>query len=214
MLRRVPVVMALIVCCGIAAWGQGRFELQPFVGVKTGGNFPVQCTNTCVSSLNFSKISFDGSLVYGATAGANLSDNFGVEFMWNRQPTVAVGRLISGGNSGQHVGVNIDQYQGNLVFNFFEKEKKLRPFILAGAGGTKLSAGGDQDWRVSYGVGGGVKYFLTPHMGVRFTARYSPTFLYGTQDGNWCKWWGVCYSTSNGHFLQQYDVTAGWIIRF
>ena len=182
-------------------------------GRQNGRQFSSQCTNTCVSSLNFSKISFDGSLVYGATFGVNASDNFGVEVMWNRQPTVAVGRL-STGNSAQHVGVNIDQYQGNLVFSFFEKEKKMRPFILAGVGATKFSAGGDRDWRMSYGVGGGVKYFLTPHMGVRLQARYSPTFLYGTQDGAWCNWWGVCYSTTNGHFLQQYDMTAGWIIRF
>ena len=213
MRNRFALVAVVVVCSVIPGWAQGRFELQPFVGLKTGGNFPVACTNTCVSSLNFSKISFNGNVTYGATAGVNATDHFGVEFMWNRQPTVAVGRL-STGNSNQHVGVNIDQYQGNVTFSFFEKENKLRPFVLAGVGGTKFSAGGDSDWRISYGIGGGVKYFLTPHMGLRLQARYAPTFLYGTQDGAWCKWWGVCYSTTNGHFLQQYDMSAGWIIRF
>jgi opacity protein-like surface antigen len=213
MVKKLPLVALVLVCSVVPGWAQGRFELQPFVGIKTGGNLPVECTNTCVSSLNFSKINLNGSLSYGATAGFNASDNFGLEFMWNRQPTVAVGRL-STGNSAQHVGVNVDQYQGNLVYSFFEKEKKFRPFILAGVGTTKLSAGGDRDWRISYGIGGGVKYFMTPHMGVRLQARYSPTFLYATQDGAWCNWWGVCYSTNTGHYLQQFDMTAGWVIRF
>jgi opacity protein-like surface antigen len=213
MFRKLRFLPFILMCCFSPVWAQGRFELQPFVGLKTGGNFPVQCTNICPSGLNFSKISLDGGLVYGATAGINLKDNFGIEFLWNRQPTVGLGRL-SNGNTPQRIDVNLDQYQGNIVYTFFEKETKFRPFILMGVGGTKLASGGDSDWRVSYGVGGGAKYFFTPHMGVRVTARYAPTYLYGTQDGAWCNWWGVCYSTTNGHFLQQYDMTVGWILRF
>jgi opacity protein-like surface antigen len=106
-----------------------------------------------------SKINVDGSLNYGATVGVNATDNLGVEFMWNRQPTVVVGRL-STGNSQRHVGINVDQYQGNFLYTFFEKEK-LRPFILVGVGSTKFAGRGESDWRISYGVGGGVKYFFT-----------------------------------------------------
>lgn len=212
MYRKLPLLVAALVCLAIPGWGQGRFEFQPFVGLKTGGNVPVAC-NFCPSELNFLKISLNGSVNYGATLGVNATDNFGVEFMWNRQPTVVVGRL-SIGNSGRHVDINVDQYQGNFLYTFFEKENKFRPFILAGVGGTKLKAGGEGDWRISYGVGGGVKYFFNPRMGVRVQARYTPTYLYATADGAWCSWWGYCFITSNGHYLQQFDVTAGWIFRF
>ena len=212
MTKRLLLFAIVLVCSVIPGWAQGRFELQPFVGLKTGGNIPVQC-NFCDSSLNFLKINVDGSLNYGATLGVNATDNIGVEFMWNRQPTVVVGRL-STGNSQRHVGINIDQYQGNFLYTFFEKEKKLRPFILVGVGSTKFAGRGESDLRISYGVGGGVKYFFHPHMGVRLQARYTPSYLYATADGAWCNWWGVCYVTSNGHYLQQFDMTAGWVFRF
>src|SRR5690349_20731803 len=133
MLRKLQLPFFLLMFSIAPMWAQGRFELQPFVGLKTGGSFPVQCTNICPSSLNFSKISFDTSLLYGATAGVNLKDNLGVEFLWNRQPTVGLGRL-SNGNSARRIDVNIDQYQGNVVYTFFENERKFRPFILMGVG--------------------------------------------------------------------------------
>lgn len=73
----------------------------------------------------------------------------------------------------------IDQYQANFLYHFGSEQNPLRPFLLAGVGAAHLQPDGDIDGftKVSYGLGGGIKYFFTRQFGARLQARYTPTYI-------------------------------------
>jgi opacity protein-like surface antigen len=192
----------------LPALAQGRFEVQPFVGYKFGGGVPVSSND-----LNINRINFNSSVNAGVSAGVNVTESIGLEFLWNRQPTQVSGRLADGGTHPQQFDAKLDQFHGNFLFNF-NPDEKLRPFVLFGVGATRASSGDASKANFSFAIGGGLKYFFTDNMGVRLQARYTPTYLFTTSGGTWCNWWGVCWVVPNDHYMSQGDVTVGWIFRF
>jgi opacity protein-like surface antigen len=206
---RLALVVVLMVICAIPTTAQQRFELQPFVGYKFGGGADVSG-----NVLNIKRVNIDSSIAYGATATFNPGEYIGLEFLWNRQPTHASGALFGGGTFPQKIGATLDQYHGDFLFSFAGHGSRLEPFILLGFGATNMHGSGSSTTKFSFGVGGGVKYFVSRHVGFRVQARYAPTYLYSTSGGVWCNWWGYCWVIPNDHFLQQGDVTAGMIFRF
>jgi opacity protein-like surface antigen len=202
--RILPAMLALA-----PAFAQ-HIEVQPFIGYKFGGTINVD-GNAAIPSLR--RINFNSSTNYGLTAGVS-GDLIGVEFMWNRQPTEAVGRLAGGATFPRTIDLNIDQYHGNLLYYLTHQDNKVRPYVLMGVGATRTSGPGASDTRFSYAVGAGVKYFFSKHMGVRVQARYAPTYLNSVASGLWCDWWGACVVVGYHNYVQQGDVTAGWVVRF
>jgi len=195
-----------------SALGQGRFEIQPFVGYKFGGTVPVY--SEVGEDLNIDKVQFKSGVAYGLTVGADLSEMVGLEFLWNRQESQAVGKLKGGGEYAERIDANIDQYHGNFLFHFMDRDESLRPYFLVGIGASRASGADNSITKFSWGLGGGLKYFFTENMGVRLQVRYAPTYLYSTAGGVWCNWWGFCWVMPNDHFLNQGDATAGWTFRF
>jgi opacity protein-like surface antigen len=166
---------------------------------------------------NISQANFKSDISYGVTATYNGTSNFGLEFMWNRQPTTVVGERPNGTTFPTQINANLDQYHGNILFTLTGPEKKLRPFILIGFGATHASGGNtvtNSATKFSFGVGGGVKYFFSEHVGVRTQIRYAPTYVYSTTGAIYCDWWGFCWSVPNDHYLQQGEVTGGLVFRF
>jgi opacity protein-like surface antigen len=193
----------------LPARGQDRFEIQPYVGYKWGGSTDVGPNVDLIT-----KINFNSSVAYGITGTFNATPHLGFEFLWNRQPSTAVGKLPGGLSFPQSTSVNIDQFQGNFVFTFREREARLRPFALVGLGATDISGKNAGVTKFSFALGGGVKYFVSEHVGIRLQIRYAPTYLYSTSAGVWCDWYGFCFSVPNDHYLNQGDVTGGLILRF
>jgi len=203
------LAFALFVTFILPAAAQYRFEIQPFAGYKYGGG-----ANVGGNALGLSRINIDSSIAYGATVTLNPSENFGLEFLWNRQPTNASGTYSGGGTYPTKIGVTLDQFHGDFLLSFAGHGSKVEPFVLVGAGATDMHGAGSSTTKFSFGVGGGVKYFVSRHIGFRAQARYTPTYLYSTNGGVWCNWWGYCWVVPNDHFLQQGDVTGGIIFRF
>ena len=204
------LAVAFLFVTTLPAAAQFRFELQPFAGYKFGGGTDVNYnSNTGINHINV-----DSSVAYGVTATFNPSANFGLEFLWNRQPTKVSGSLAGGGTYGTKVGVTLDQFHGDFLLSFTEHGSKVEPFVLVGLGATDMHGAGSSTTQFSWSVGGGVKYFASRHVGFRAQARYAPTYLYSTNGGVWCNWWGYCWVVPNDHFLHQGDVTGGIIFRF
>jgi hypothetical protein len=206
---KVVLALAVSTACAFSAQAQQRFELQPFVGYKYGGGADV-----AGNVLGIRRVNIDSSIAYGATLTFNPSEYMGFEFLWNRQPTNASGALYNGGTYSQKVGVTLDQFHGDFLFSLAGHGSKVEPFVLFGLGATDMHSSGSSTTKFSFGVGGGVKYFVSRHLGFRIQARYAPTYLYSTSSGIWCDWWGYCWTIPNDHFLHQGDVTTGLILRF
>ena len=206
---RLLFAFAFLAISALPSMAQQRFEFQPFIGYKYGGGVDVSG-----NALGISRINIDSSIAYGATLTFNPAENLGLEFLWNRQPTNATGSYHGGGTYPQKIGVTLDQYHGDFLFSLAGHGSKLEPFVLIGLGATNMHGQGSSTTKFSFGLGGGVKYFVSPHLGFRLQARYTPTYAYTSSGGIWCNWWGYCWSVPNDHFLNQGDVTAGVILRF
>lgn len=208
--RRLAVGMVgVLLLAGPAALAQVRWEIQPFIGYKWGGTVSVDPNN----QLNINKVKFTSGLAYGITAGADFG-SVGAEFLWNHQDSRAYGTLVGGGQYPTRVNANLNQYQGNLIVDFVPPFYSVRPFFLVGLGATNIGALDSSISKFSWAIGGGVKYFFNDRNGVRAQIRYAPTYLYSTAGGFWCNWWGFCYQLTNDHYLNQGDVTVGYIYRF
>ena len=107
---------------------------------------------------------------------------------------------------------------GNLLFHFADREAKLRPFAFVGLGASDLSpdrSGVSGATRFAFSLGGGAKYNLSKHFGLRGQAKWSPTYITSTDGGYWCDpFWGGCWVVGNDHYLHEFDVTGGITFRF
>ena len=64
--------------------------------------------------------------------------------------------------------MTVGQLHGNAVRQFGAADSRLRPFVFAGLGATFLSGDDlESETKLSFGLGGGVKYFPWKRIGVR-----------------------------------------------
>lgn len=156
-----------------SARAQHEWEITPFGGVKYGGNITLpQGSSTAVDYLPI-KTSAD----YGVEADYSIWPNFQAEFQFDHQPTNVDEHLIATGTVAPLTSADIDMYQWGVAYNFHSPDAKLKPFFAVGLGFTH--------WRpsdvlplsntFSYNLGGGVKYFFSPHIGLRVDVRWSPS---------------------------------------
>jgi opacity protein-like surface antigen len=158
-----------------------EFEVTPFGGTRFGGqiqfNPPATYTNGTTSE-TVDYIGIKSSIDYGLYADYSIWPSFQAEFMWNRQPTEFRAHNADTGGLSNIGSANLDMYQFGALWEFRSDEAKLRPFAVFGLGFTHF---GDNNIlqgmsnRFSYSIGGGVKYNLASHVGLRLDVRYSPT---------------------------------------
>ena len=92
---------------------------------------------------------------------------------------------------------------------------RVRPFFGGTAGATRLSPdapGLDSDTNFSVGLAGGVKLFLTKHVGLRLEARVLATQV-DSESAAFCTN-NTCRIFYDGDFLWQYTANAGIVIGF
>src|SRR5262245_56236703 len=171
-----------------------------------------------LSTACFKRIEVGNGLNYGVTAGYLLGERYGVEFQWNRNQADTVAQPSGSGNDIKVFTLTSNQYMGNFLFHFADREKKLRPFIFGGLGANNLSpdrSGVNSVTRFVFSVGGGAKYNLSPHLGLRAQAKWSPTYITTTDGGFWCDpFWGGCWVVGNDHYLHEFDLSGGVTLRF
>jgi outer membrane protein W len=187
------------------------FEVTPFVGGQINGSLDYSTTL-------FHGLDVKNGLSYGVTGGYLFGEYYGLEFSWNRNKADTTSQPISGGSGVKVFTLTTDQFFGQFVFHFTDPEHKLRPFVFLGLGATDLSTdrnGVVGATRFAGALGGGVKYHLTPHIGLRFQAKWSPTYLTTSDGGYWCDpFWGGCWVVGNNHYLHEFDGNVGLTFRF
>jgi opacity protein-like surface antigen len=205
-------LLAVLICFFAVpiSWSQ-RVELTGFAGLQTNGGLDL-------SNSLFRRIDVQNGKNYGLAAGFLVGDRYGVEFMWayNKADTLAQPR-----GTGSDINVftlDSNQYFGNIFYHFAGREKKLRPFLMVGAGATNLSAARQNvgsSTRAAFDLGGGVKYNFSKLFGLRLQAKWSPAYLATTNAGYWCDpFWGGCWTVGENHYLHELDAAAGITLRF
>jgi opacity protein-like surface antigen len=189
-----------------------KWEITPFIGFENSASYPVE--NSDVSSA-VDKIRVNNSLSFGAFIDRSFTENFQFEFMWNRNMTQFAEHDTISGQYINAYNSDIDQFHFGALYMFRSSEKKLRPYAAAGLGFTHFeNSGVNANYNAfSYGVGGGVKYYATKHIGFRGDARFVPTYE-NSAPTEFCDSFGDCYTANQRNFLNRGNFTGGIIVRF
>jgi opacity protein-like surface antigen len=193
---------------GGSFWNRG-VEITPFGGSRFGGVIDAgSSTNPDVDYLTI-RSTWD----YGAMLDVDLFPHAQAEFMWNNQPTV-IGEHVPGVGSTRIGEASLDMFQWSFLYEFLQPGAKLQPYAVAGVGFNSYNTNGiiNLGNEFAYNVGGGVKYFFNPHVGLRLEARYSPSRT--TQGyGEYCEFYG-CYTALVNNYAHQGQANLGIIFRF
>jgi outer membrane protein with beta-barrel domain len=190
-------------------YGDGKWEISPFGGFETGGSVPV------TNSLTIDRLRVDSGTSFGTFLDYGLTENAQAELMWNRNMTSFSERNAVTGIYSKAFNSDIDQFHFGFLYMLRNSERKLRPFIAGGIGFTHNSNSGANSNKTafSYGIGGGMKYYLTRHLGLRGDLRFVPTYGNRTT-GIICDPFGFCSQARLSNYFNRGNFTGGIIFRF
>ena len=214
-LRTIGSALALVLLLSSAAFGQGRFEFTPMVGISTAGSVDLD-----ISDLNRRSFSVGSGFTWGGTLGYFLSRYVQFEVEYARQNSSLSRNFDLDPAIPESIGLGVDQILGNLVFQTSVAGGSVAPFFLVGAGAAiftpdnsdlQLEDGLDSSTRFQWGIGGGVKLYATDRIGFRFQGRYRPTNA-GSQLEIWCGIWS-CGVVDATQYLNAGEFLGGVTIR-
>jgi hypothetical protein len=161
------------------------------------------------------------------TAGAFLGPNWELEFLWHRQFSTL--EISDPAPARKLANQNVDNYHGNLVYNWGEPDAKARPFFFFGLGATHYTPG-DYDSgipsssalariqsvsRFSSTWGGGIKVYPARNIGVKGTFRWTPTYIKSDAAGLWCDpFYPTCWVVGDADYSNQLEFSGGVTFRF
>ena len=155
------VLVACILITATAAFGANRAEQVSISPVIGGYTFD-------------GRQHLDTNLIYGARAGYNITDNFGLEALFdyvNSEPTRAKNK------------VDMYRYGGELLYHFMP-ENTLVPYLAVGLSGLNFDgAVADKKPRAAVDYGLGAKYFLNDTFALRGDVRHI-IYSYSSQTKN------------------------------
>jgi len=178
-----------------------QFGISPFYGFRFGGE--VQDANTSTT------YEFDDSPAYGVFLDYAPKNYFGrFEVLWSHQDS----NLDFRGNNGLgKVDLTIDVVQLGGVAEF--GTERFREYVSMHMGATHYASEGyGNATRFSFGIGGGVKAYLTKNIYLRADLRGFCTVVNG--EGSFIYVNGITVVTFSGDTLWQGQASAGIGITF
>ena len=174
-----------------------QVEIAPLVGYSTSE--AIDRTAPGVDDLRI-----DRAITWGAQAAYFVTANLGFEALWMRQSTHV--SMSSGNVRADVFAMRSTRVHGSLVYQFGEARAAVKPFVFGGFGGNFLSSSDfDTEAKTAWTAGGGLKWFVREHMGVRAQARYNLT----DAGGGFCNPFGFCRGS-----LSHLEISGGAAFRF
>lgn len=186
-----------------------RFEVTPFAGYRTPTSFPVE---PHVTGMN-PRVVVDASPSFGLSFGVRLrNEDDLVEMRWARQDSFLHSEDISPPPPRQRVV--IDQFHGDFSHEPHVEDLPswAKPFVLASVGATRVSSSTAINFtRFSFGIGGGIRFYPSRHVGFKVQAEWLPLFV----EPHGAVICGAgCIIHVGGTLSSQGEVFAGPILRF
>jgi len=177
-------------------------DIVPFVGLRFGGDVGTQQGTGAVGPTS---VTIDSSVSYGGVIDIPLSQPRSVELYYSRQPTKLSGNSATG-------DVTMSVLHLGLVDTLPSADQQLSWLLIGTVGATQLSARDGSETRPSIGLGGGVEWMATEHIGLRGDLRALLTFTGSGGGSVGCG--GGCSVTFHGSLLAQGEVSVGVVARF
>jgi len=186
-----------------------HFDFTPFIGYRTTMSFPVE---PHVTGMN-PRVVLDASPSYGVSFGVRLkSEDDLVEIRWARQDSYAHAEDITPRPPRQRV--ILDQFHGDFSHEYLVEDwaSWARAFVLASIRATHVSSSANINFtRFSFGIGGGVRFYASRHLGFKIQPEWLPlvvdprvAFICGSG----------CIVHVGGTVSSQGEVLVGPILRF
>jgi outer membrane protein W len=169
------------------------------------------------------------SFKWGFTAGFLLTENVELGFQYGQQDTtlVAGGEILGVAGTRSFGDLRVSTYHGYVSYTFFGEASRLRPYATIGLGATHYAsvsyeANGVQFTTrpatpFSWSFGTGVKYLVTPHLGIRGGVQLTTSDIRTDGEGWWCdpNAGSNCYGVAaQPQFASQWDFGGGVFVRF
>lgn len=206
-MKRLALVLCLLALPTAAlADGDYRWELTPHLSYHFGGDFNSEANAPLGSDLELD----DGAAI-GITFDIPMSENLQLELLLNHQESDL---FFDGGIFGpdiKTIDAEITYAHVGLLAQFGRAD--VTPYFVVSGGITRIDpsyAGAGADDRFSASLGGGIKLFFTPWIGLRFEGRGFWTHLDNyevTCDRRFDR--DVCYDYRD--YLSQGELTVGLI---
>lgn len=216
MIRRIALFAAGMTVLASPTFAQGKVEVSAYVGWTVSEGVGI-INGLTVNGATYTTVDPKDSQAFGFTFGGYLTPKAEIEFLWSRQQSA----LEVTGKTAKLVGnMNVDNYHGNFVFHLGNSDTLARPFIFGGAGMTSY---GDATfpgatinglWKFSWAVGGGIKVFPSPRLGVKAMVRWTPTYIKSMSTGWWCDPWYGCVPSGVAYYANQIEFSGGIVARF
>lgn len=202
--RFCAIIFGILFMASIPTDSMGQnFEVTPFAGYRFGGSF--------VDSFTGVGLDIKDSESYGVVIGINTSPETQIEFLYSHQTTEIEPEGFFSPTSLTSLEMDTYHLGGSYIW---DSGKDLRPFVQGTVGATHFRpdrAGLNSETRFSFGLGGGVKYYFTKHIGVRLGGRALATLL-NSNSAIFCS--GGCTIRVQSSTLWQFEGTLGIIFAF
>jgi len=165
-MRRLPWI-CLFALLATPASAQ-RVEIAPFTLIGYAGAADIDDAVARASDLQV-----EGGRLWSASGGYLFTSHVGVEARWTQRET---GLSIETPSSPSTTAffMNVKELDGNFVYRFQLKERRLQPFMYGGVGIAILSSDGlDTEQKTAWNLGGGFTWFLMKHAGIRLDGRFN-----------------------------------------
>jgi hypothetical protein len=206
MKRRILTFLAVALCqsAASAADDNQRFEITPIGGYRLGGTFEIEASDASYE--------IQDSASFGLILNLRDREDTQWELLFSRQNSEA--RLESGAGTQPLVDLELQVLQ--IGGTYQGQGDKVRPYVAATLGGTRIVTEADSDSFFSGSIGVGLQIRPLSRLGIRLEAR-----AYGTlTDSNtdlFCRTGpdlSICAVRVDGNLLTQIETFAGVVFRF
>jgi len=191
-----------------AALPAAATDVVPMFGMRVGGELASRADpndSTVPSSLSIASATSYGGIVDVPLSGGERA----LELYFSRQATT-----LSGGEFlAPPVGdLTVTVMHVGLADTTPADDPRLSWLLIGTAGATHFDMHSSSDTRLSIGLGGAVRWMVSPHVGLRGDLRALVTFAGGGQTVIVCN--GGCAGHYQGTIVLQGEATLGIVVRF
>jgi hypothetical protein len=206
---RVPIwpavlALSLLLCVSRVVEGQtgDRVEVTAFGGYRFGGEFYEIASGRPVDA--------DGAASFGVVLNIPFTLDTQIEALITHQQARFT-LPAADGVTGTRFRVTVDHYQVGGLTEL--GTGRARSFLTGLLGLTRFESSGDRELRFSGSLGGGVKLFPKPRVGVRLEGRIFATVVDADADALVCGT-GICLGSIDTWIVWQAEFVTGVVVRF
>jgi hypothetical protein len=205
---RAPILVALVLGLSSNVGAQEQdplFEITPFAGFRTGGDFDIDGSSDSYG--------LDDSSSFGLILNLREAANTQWEVLYSQQSTEA--ELSTTGTLQSSVDLDIHVLQVGGTYQAMEYGI-LRPYVALTLGGTHVRSESDSDTFFSGSLGLGLQFNPDARVGVRLEARAYGTVTSSSTD-LFCSTGpdqNICAVRLEGNMLGQIEALLGVVMRF